>query len=434
MEKIKCSREIPVRRDVDVFVAGGGPAGVAAAVTAARAGAETFIIDGGSSFGGMGTLGLVPAFMPLGDGERLLTGKIGEEVVRRMLSPDGTYMEDMPLDTRCEYSINAEKLKRVYDEMVVGSGAAFSFNTHLVDVVCRDGRVDAVVLWAKGGFYAVRSKVYIDATGDGDLCALAGAEYEKGDENGCCMPGTLCTFWGGVDWPEVIADGMRWGNGVFVEQAYKDGVFTHCDKHYSGVWPQERGFVGGNLGHAFGLDSTDELSVTAALVEGRKKALEYQRYYREYLKGGFKEMSLVSTAPAMGVRESRRIIGDYVLKVEDYFARTSFDDEIGRNNYYIDIHIMKSGDDGEMERFAAQSRSSRMGKGESYGIPYRALIPRKLENVLVAGRCISCDRPVQASIRVMPCCFTTGQAAGAAAAFAARDDVPVRGVDVSRFV
>ena len=112
MGKIKCSREIPVRRDVDVFVAGGGPAGVAAAVTAARAGAETFIIDGGSSFGGMGALGLVPAFMPLGDGERLLTGKIGEEVVRRMLSPDGTYIEDMPLDTRCEYSINAEKLKK----------------------------------------------------------------------------------------------------------------------------------------------------------------------------------------------------------------------------------------------------------------------------------------------------------------------------------
>ena len=431
--KLSFSREIDVRHEVDVFVAGGGPAGIAAAVTAARAGAKVFIAEGGSAFGGMGTLGLVPAFMPLGDGERLLCAGIGAEVLRRMLSPDGAYNPDLSLDPGIyqTYSIEAEKLKRCYDEMIVGAGIDFSFNTQLVDVAVSGDRVEAVVLWGKSGFSAVKAKVYIDATGDGDLCAFAGAPFEKGNDEGICMPGTLCTLWHGVRWDEVIATGNRWNNGKFVEQAFKDGVLTHCDKHHSGIWPQSGGVVGGNVGHAFALDATDERSVTAALVEGRKKALEYQRYYREYVKNGFDEMTLVTTASAMGVRESRRILCDYVLTVADYNARADFDDEIGRNNYYIDIHIMKPGSDAEMERFKKESTASKMGPGESYGLPYRALIPKTLSNVLVAGRCISCDRAIQASIRVMPCCFVTGQGAGMAAAVATASGKALRDIDIA---
>ena len=432
--KVRLEKEVDVRHEVDVFVAGGGPAGIAAAVTAARAGAKVFLAEGGSAFGGMGTLGLVPAFMPLGDGERLLCAGIGTEVLRRMLSPDGAYDATLPLDPGIyqTYSIEAEKLKRCYDEMVVCAGMGFSFNTQVVDVAVSGDRIDAVILWGKSGFSAVKAKVYVDATGDGDLCAFAGAPFEKGDGEGVCMPGTLCTLWHGVRWDEVVATGNRWNNGKFVEQAFKDGVLTHCDKHHSGVWPQAGGVVGGNVGHAFGLDSTDERSVTAALVEGRRKALEYQRYYRKYVKNGFDEMTLVATAPAMGVRESRRIMGDYVLGVGDYNARADFDDEIGRNNYYIDIHIMKPGSDAEVERFKKESTASKMGPGESYGIPYRALIPRGLSNALVAGRCISCDRPLQASLRVMPCCFVTGQGAGMAAALAADAGKGVRDIDIQK--
>ncbi len=432
MDKLIFQRAAEIRHEVDVFVAGGGPAGVAAAVAAARHGASVFLAEAEWAFGGMGTLGLVPAFMPLGDGEHLLADGIGTEVVRRMLSKSETDWDPaLPLDTRFEYSVDVEKLKRVYDRMVEQSGAGFSFGAHIVGVEHSGGHVDAVLLWGKSGFYAVRAKVYVDATGDGDLCAYAGAAFEKGDETGNCMPGTLCSLWGNIDWGRAISDGLRWGHNRHVRQAYADGVFKDLDMHVSGMWPKGGGFYcGGNLGHAFGLDSTDERSVTRAMVEGRRTALEFLRYYREYMRSGFGDISLLATAGVMGVRESRRIVGDYVMTFDDFASRRRHDDDIALNNYPIDIHVMRPNDDGEFARFSRDFASLRYGKLEHYGIPYRALIPKGLSNVLVAGRCISCDRMMQASIRVMPCCFETGQAAGLAGAIAAQGKIGLRDIKV----
>ena len=431
-QAIHFQRAAEIRHDVDVFVAGGGPAGIAAAIAAARHGASVFLAEAEWAFGGMGTLGLVPAFMPLGDGEHLLADGIGTEVLRRMLSPSETEWDPaLPLDTRFEYSVDVEKLKRVYDRMMEESGAGFSFGAHLVGVERTEDHIDAALLWGKGGFYAVRAKIYIDATGDGDLCAFAGAAFGKGDETGTCMPGTLCSLWGGVDWGRAMADGLRWGHNRHVRQAHSDGVFKDLDLHVSGMWPKGDGFYcGGNVGHAFGLDATDERSVTRAMVEGRRFALEYLRYYREYMRSGFGDIRLLATAGVMGVRESRRIVGDYVMTMDDFAARRRHDDDIALNNYPVDIHVMRPNDDEEFSRFSRDFSSLRYKRLESYGISYRSLIPKGLSNVLVAGRCISCDRSIQASIRVMPCCFETGQAAGLAGALAAACGVGPRDVDV----
>ena len=180
---ISFSRTVEIRHDVDVCVAGGGPAGFAAAVAAARHGARVFLAEAGGAFGGMGTLGLVPAFMPLGDGEHLLASGIGTEVLRRMLSPSETDWDPaLPLDTRFEYAIDVEKLKRVYDTMAEEAGIDFSFGAHLVGAEVADHRVAAALLWGKSGFYAVRAKVFVDATGDADLCAFAGVPFSQGDE------------------------------------------------------------------------------------------------------------------------------------------------------------------------------------------------------------------------------------------------------------
>jgi hypothetical protein len=165
------------------------------------------------------------------------------------------------------------------------------------------------------------------------------------------------------------------------------------------------------------------------MLEGRQTVREFERYYSEYLHG-YHDMYLCYTADMLGIRESRRIVGDYVLTGADFVARATFADEIGRYSYPVDIHAMKP-DNASYAAFESEYRTLRYGVGESYGIPYRALIPKGLFNVLVAGRCISTDRQMQASVRVMPGCFITGQAAGTAAALSVDFSGDVRHVKIS---
>jgi hypothetical protein len=242
------------------------------------------------------------------------------------------------------------------------------------------------------------------------------------------MPGTLCSLWAAVDWPAVRAAGLGTGNAR-IEDAFRDGVFTLEDRHLPGMWRVGETLGGGNIGHTFDVDGTHEVSLTRAYLWGRKSLLEYEKYYREYLKG-FEKMELVATGSLLGVRETRRITGDYVLCLDDFTARAVFPDEIGRYSYPVDIHVARP-DREAYDKFRKEMATYRLGEGESYGIPYRVLTPKGLSNVLVAGRCVSTDRAVQASIRVMPGCYITGQAAGLAAALAlgAADDT--RAVDTA---
>jgi hypothetical protein len=259
------------------------------------------------------------------------------------------------------------------------------------------------------------------------MAAWAGAPFEKGDEHGNIMAGTLCSLWADIDWEAVHRGGWA-SDESRLEDAFRDRVFTHEDRHLPGMFRVGRHTGGGNIGHTFGLDSTDERSITQALLWARKSLLEYERYYKKYLTG-FEQMELVATASQLGCRESRRILGDYVLNLGDFKARAVFPDEIGRYNYSVDIHAAKS-DLASYKRYAEDFKNLRYGKGESYGIPYRCLVPRKLSNVLVAGRCVSSDRYVQSSIRVMPGCFITGQAIGVAAAICVQHGCDTRGVTV----
>ncbi len=414
-------RELPVRYTCDVLVAGGGPAGVAAALAARRQGCSVRLIEAHSCLGGMGTAGLVPAFMPFGDGVNFLAGGIGREVLDVLRRADGSVPPD-------GMGIRAEVLKRVYDELCAGAGADVTFHAKLVDVAAESGRVDAVVIAGQSGLYAARARVYVDGTGDGLLSALAGAPCEMGDARGAMMPGTLCSLWSGIDWNAVRDGGLGVGNSR-IEDAFRDGVFTLEDRHLPGMWRVGEGLGGGNIGHTFDVDGTDEESLTRAYLWGRKSLLEYERYYKQYLKG-FERMELAATGPLLGIRETRRVLGDYVLTLEDFQRRAVFEDEIGRFAYGIDIHVARP-DKASYDAFLNDFKSLRLGRGESYGIPYRTLTPRGLRNVLVAGRCVSTDRPVQSSIRVMPGCYITGQAAGAAAAMAAAGEGDVRAISVA---
>ena len=419
-ETIQFNREVPIRHEVDVFVAGGGPAGCAAALTAARQGRSVYLAEAHTCLGGMGTAGMVPVFMQFTDGVNFLADGIGREVLETLRKAGGTY----PPDSR---GIRAETLKRVYDNLLKQAGVAFTFYTQLLDVRAGRGRVRDAICAGKSGLFAVRAKVFIDGTGDGDLAARAGAPFEKGDAAGRMMPGTLCSLWAGIDWDAVHAGGLGVGNQR-IEEAFKDGVLTLEDRHLPGMWQVGDKVGGGNIGHTFDLDGTDERSLTDALLWGRKSMLEYERYYKLYLKG-FEQMELVATGSLLGVRETRRILGDYILCEDDFRKRAVFADEIGRYSYPIDIHIARP-DKESYDKFYKEITTMCLGKGESYGIPYRCLTPKGLANVLVAGRCVSTDRSMQSSIRVMPGCYITGQAAGMAAAMMAEADADSRAVDI----
>ena len=178
----------------------------------------------------------------------------------------------------------------------------------------------------------------------------------------------------------------------------------------------------------FGTNPLDNRSLSDAMVWGRRSMQEYMNFYKNYVRG-CENIRLTSTAGMLGVRESRRIKCDYTLCVNDFISRADFDDEIGRYCYPIDIHVMNTSGE-EYERFKNEYYNLRYKKGESYGIPYRSLVPVSFDNVLTAGRCMGTDRQMEASVRVMPGCFITGQAAGAAASIAADCGGEVRRVDI----
>ncbi len=411
MKTINFCTQVAVREKADVFVAGGGPAGFAAAVAAARQGKKVFLAEELGAFGGLGTVGLVPCYMPFGDGEKIIATGIGTEVWDRVKKG----RKDPTADDNAN---PPELLKRVYDEMACEAGVNFTFFSKLVGVQTEQGRVRAAIISGKSGLYAVEADVFIDATGDGILSVFAGAAYEKGDENGKLMPSTLCSFWTGLDWARID----RFSQSEQLNKAIADGIFTVEDRHLTGISHAGKDYGGGNIGHAFDVDTTDEVSLTHAMVEQRGRLPEFERFYREYMTG-CEQAEMVGTANVLGVRESRRIVCDYRLCEQDFIDRAVFEDEIGRNAYPVDIHP-KTADKEAMAQFMAEHYAKyRYAPGESYGIPYRSLVVKGFDNLLVAGRCIDTDLKMQSSVRIMPTCYVMGQAAGVAAALAGEKSV-----------
>jgi hypothetical protein len=421
-------KNIPVKYTVDVFVAGGGPAGIAASVTAARQGQTVFIAEEQSCFGGVGTAAGLPMFCYMSDGKIFLAEGIGREVRNRLQAKNGI-VPSQNKGPETDVFYKTETLKVVYDEMVIESKAQFSFCTHLIGVETKKNKIDRVICWGKSGIFSVKAKVYIDCTGDGDMAAWAGAPFEKGDEKGNMMPPTLISMWANINWKKAVDnDCGLWRQQQHLVKAINEKAVTITDKHLPGMIMTGKTTGYGNIGHTYGVDSTDEVSLTKGLIQGRKMIPEYERFYKEYLKG-YEEMELVSTAAKLGIRESRRIMGDYILTADDYKNKSSFSDEIGRYSYAIDMHT-RIPSTNSLEEDWSKIGIPILKPGETYGIPYRSLTPKGLDNLLVAGRCLSCDSVIIAAIRVMPGCFVTGQAAGMAASLTIEKNTTTRGISI----
>ena len=391
----------------NVVVVGGGPSGCTAAIAAAREGAKTLLIEATGALGGMGTSGLLNAWCPFTDGEKIIYKGLAEKIL--MESKKGT--PHVPSNSYDWQPINTEQLKRVYDDMVLNAGVSVLFFSRLSAVEMKDDEtIDAIIVSNKAGLMAYKANAYIDCTGDGDMAAWAGADYYHGDQEGSFQASTLCFAISNINDKKYNEVKMHLHGGNKLSPVHKmveSGKYPLIKDAHLNIKKAGPSFLKFNAGHIENVDSTDPQQLSHAMIQGRKIAEQFHDGLKEYSSSVFQNSYLAQTGALLGVREGRRIIGDYVFTLEDWLERRSFEDEIGRNCYYIDVHKKDS------------QKVPRYKKGESHGIPYRCLTPKKLKNVLVAGRCISTDDQSFGSLRVMPVCLVTGEAAGMAAALTA---------------
>ena len=410
---MKCTLDIQLKYEADICVVGAGPAGIAAAVTAARRGANTLLLDAHTFPGGMSTAAMVPIFMDVSDGVNFLPGGFGAEIIDA-------------LDARENRRIPSERLKAIYSETLERAGVKMLYYCRLFHAECGDGQISHAFFAGPGGAFAVKAGQFVDATGDGTLAVFAGEKYDVGDAvSGETMPATLCAAWSGIDFDAYTRSGLCSHNDDkmlrLLHEAFANGEISKEDYHHTGFFREGQTYAQSNIGHVFNINSVDEASLSAGYAESLKQLEEYKTFYHRHIPG-FENAEIVASASLLGIRESRRIHGKYTLCEDDYYSRRNFPDEIGRYNFPIDIHPNGLGLEAILKH-KEQFASSRLGKGESYGIPFRCLQPETIDNLLLCGRCISCDRKVFSSVRVIPACYITGQAAGMAAAISAEKHI-----------
>ncbi|MFA6713967.1 MAG: FAD-dependent oxidoreductase [Victivallaceae bacterium] len=389
------------KKTFEIIVCGGGAAGFAAALTAARRDAKTLLIEQSNCLGGTATSGLNFGFVStIG-----MHCSVHDELYERMRCLGGT---------RGVY-FDPEVYKYVSQAMLEEAGAEMLFHTFIESPVLESQAVKGVNIVNKGGRQSLYSQVVVDATGDADIAAGAGAPVEKGRvSDGRMQALTLRSRIGGVeifpeiDWRRVnqlLARAIAAG-----EVKVPEYTVGHLDAGGEGV-RGERTF---NLDMVTGVDATNPWDLSRAEQESRKRVWELLFFVRKTVKG-WKNAYLIDTGSHVGVRETRRIRGKYVLTQEDISACRKFDDGIARCSNWVDLHdpeVFKE------KSHAAYIIRTSVPEGDWYEIPYRCLLPENVENLLVAGRCVSSDRAANGSLRIMPTCMATGLAAGAAAALA----------------
>ena len=422
MNKINYRREIKVEDGYDLVVAGGGTAGTAAAVSAARLGARVLLVEALGCLGGTGTSGLVLVLEPLSNGPTMLCGGIVKEAADTLIEK-GWAANIKTLEewnaSGCAGGIcfDSEGLKLVLDDMVSKAGVETRFFTTVADADtdAASKTVKGVIISNIEGLSYIKAKTFIDATGDAVLSDFCGADYyEAGRDTPNIMPPTLCAVVGGINWKDLtILHGGPRGQQEKVEQAISDGFFSQSDRHVPGLFFNKEPLGCMNAGHIFGMNSCNCRSLSDGMKKGRRLVQEYADFYRKYF--GFNKFQVITTAAMMGIRESRRVKGEYTLNYDDYKARRQFPDQIGIFSKSVDIHVYDCTPEEYARYHEEYTKTDRYSPGECYGIPYGILVPKGWKNLWVAGRCASTDIKVHGSLRVQPAAYMMGEAAGAAA-------------------
>ncbi|HEX7069578.1 MAG TPA: FAD-dependent oxidoreductase [Rhodothermales bacterium] len=437
------ARQGTVAAETDVLVVGGGPAGLGAALGAAAAGARVVLVERYGFLGGNATAALVMPLMSFhtqradfervgaitllptdhGPGHPVIAGVL-QQLLERLVAAGGAIAPS--LGTGYVVPFDPEVFKSVALQMLDEAGVEFLFHAFAADVLGR-GEVKGAVFETKSGPVVIEAKVVIDATGDGDMAARAGAPYEVGRESdGLVQPMTLMFRMGEFEraaFAAYVAEHPdQWrgvhGLGDLVRRATEAGELELAreDVLFFGT-PHERE-VSVNSTRVTRVLGIDVFDLTQAEFESRRQLRQLVAFFRRYVPG-FEESYCIQSGVQVGVRETRRIIGGYQLTADDVMEARRFDDAIARGSYPVDIHNPRG----------KGTILKKLPEGEYYDIPLRCLVPQDVENLLVAGRCISGTHEAHSSYRVMPIAMATGHAAGVCGAIAAKTNRTVRQVD-----
>jgi hypothetical protein len=428
--------------EYDVLVAGGGNAGCAAALAAARTGARTLLVERYGFLGGTATAAMVGPWMTFHSGTDRIVGGIAQEIVERLIALGGSpgHIPDSSDYVPTITPFDPEIHKALLFDLMRESGVHLLLHALAVDVVRDDrGAVRGATFATVGGMRTYLAKRTIDATADAFVAAAAGCELQQGDERGRVQPSSLMFRLSHVDMNAVAAyvrdhpDQMRTSlapaqrnasaltavAGLYElwQDAQADGIGVPRElvSFFISPYPDE---VTVNMTRVTDIDPLDPDDLTRAEVEARAQAMRLVAFFRERVPG-FAHARIAATATQIGVRESRRIVGVYTLTRDDILERHTFDDAVARSAYPIDIHNPSG----------SGTTTHRLPPGTSYEIPYRCLVPQSVDDLLVAGRCISTTHEALASTRLTPTVMTLGQAAGTAAALSLQAGVLPRALD-----
>ncbi len=439
MEKEKWAVDAPVIEDVDVLVCGGGPAGVGAAVSAARQGASVLLIEKQGCLGGVATNCLVGVWLGSfsRDGQFPVIGGIFSEIVDRLAVEKAAIpaREDLVGGTRhVGYAswhgrtvpFEFEPCKRVLEEFALDTGVKLRYFTTAVCPQVQDRQIRGVFVHSKNGMEFIRARTVVDATGDADIAFLCGCPMEQGrEEDGLTSPTGIIFVMEGVDSTAFEKYCLDTGDVRFKK------IITGLQAE--GQWPFEfegivccemprRGRFFINALQQLNVNGTRAEDLTRGIIEGRQQVRTLAEIMKKYMPG-FTRSELVQTSPVLGVRDTRRIIGEYRISVEDVIEGRHFPDTIGLSGYQFDMADPKKPSYQRMEKTKPRSPYTE--------IPYRSLLPKGIDNLIAAGRCVSSAWDALGVLRIMPACFAMGQAAGTAAGLVVKTKTAFKNIDVT---
>jgi FAD dependent oxidoreductase len=428
--------------EYDVLVVGGGNAGCAAAIAAARRGARTLLVERYGFLGGTATASMVGPWMTFHSGDDRIVGGIAQEIVERLVARGASpgHLRDSSDYVATITPFDPEVHKALLFEMMREAGVSLMLHAYVLSARVEDGTVRGAAFATVGGIREYAGRVVIDATADAFVAASAGVETQQGDARGRVQPASLMFRLSHVDLSKLAAylrthpDQMRTSlkahertapaltavAGLYElwKKAAGDGevdIPRELVSFFISPYPDE---VTVNMTRVTDIDPLDPGDLTRAEIEARLQVMQLLEFFRGRVPG-FENARLAATGAQVGIRESRRIVGRYTLTAQDVLAARRFDDAVARSAYPIDIHNPSG----------SGTTTRRLAPGESYEIPYRCLLPANREQLLVAGRCISTTHEALASTRLTPTVMTLGQAAGTAAALARARRVRVGDVD-----